>query len=212
MLSQQHAQAQVQAPSAPIKKRVYKCGHCKQSGHNRATCPMKNVETERGSRHACRQLKNEFMKISANTKHNDDAAFKHKEEEEQCSICFESCNDKQQACCQLECKHKFHTDCIFKWMSKHNSCPLCRKEANKHSNVSTATNISNNTGIRMPDTHVMWMLMNRRQMDRLFPNVDVDALEWCEIYQYLRHELNNMSEATFQAYQSTAISQLYSMQ
>lgn len=64
----------------------------------------------------------------------------------------------------------------------------------------------------MPDTHVMWMLMNRRQTDRLFPNVDVDALEWCEIYQYLRHELNNMSEATFQIYQSTAISQLYSMQ
>lgn len=29
---------------------------------------------------------------------------------------------------ELTCKHKFHNDCIIKWISKNNSCPLCRKK------------------------------------------------------------------------------------
>ena len=28
----------------------------------------------------------------------------------------------------LECKHKFHTNCILNWFNKELNCPLCRKK------------------------------------------------------------------------------------
>jgi hypothetical protein len=182
------------APNAPKKKRQHRCGTCKQSGHNRKTCPMRNVTTERGSRPVSRKLEDEFMdahaKANANpTEHHE---HEHEHEHEHCSICFESCNDNQQACCQLECKHKFHTSCIFKWMSKNNSCPLCRKKANQH----------HKPEIRMPSTDLMWILTNDSQLQEQFPNTT--RLEWCEMYHYLRHEINNMSQSTLQSYEVLA--------
>ncbi|XP_017773160.1 PREDICTED: E3 ubiquitin-protein ligase RNF181 [Nicrophorus vespilloides] len=29
---------------------------------------------------------------------------------------------------QMPCKHTYHTECILHWLSKTNSCPLCREE------------------------------------------------------------------------------------
>ena len=28
--------------------------------------------------------------------------------------------------CKLECNHKFHKKCLFKWLNKSFTCPLCR--------------------------------------------------------------------------------------
>lgn len=28
----------------------------------------------------------------------------------------------------LICNHKFHNNCITKWLDRHNTCPLCRRE------------------------------------------------------------------------------------
>ncbi|KAL3278806.1 hypothetical protein HHI36_016329 [Cryptolaemus montrouzieri] len=45
----------------------------------------------------------------------------------QCTICLkEYC--KGDTAKQLPCKHLFHNTCILPWLTKTNSCPLCRQE------------------------------------------------------------------------------------
>ncbi|XP_010451710.1 PREDICTED: RING-H2 finger protein ATL77-like [Camelina sativa] len=41
-----------------------------------------------------------------------------------CSICFE--NFSGIIIRMPECQHMFHKDCLFKWLVRQNSCPLCR--------------------------------------------------------------------------------------
>jgi hypothetical protein len=43
-----------------------------------------------------------------------------------CSICLEK-YDKKDNICNLKCKHNFHKDCLTKWLTIDNSCPICRK-------------------------------------------------------------------------------------
>ena len=53
---------------------------------------------------------------------------------EQCAICFEDLTNNTFT---LECKHKFHTECIVKWFRNDNSsCPLC-KDINTYDNFNT---------------------------------------------------------------------------
>lgn len=42
-----------------------------------------------------------------------------------CSICLEDI-DRVSPITTLECKHKFHTHCIFKALRYDNTCPYCR--------------------------------------------------------------------------------------
>ncbi|RMZ92979.1 E3 ubiquitin- ligase RING1-like [Brachionus plicatilis] len=45
----------------------------------------------------------------------------------ECTIClnyFER-NDRLKI---LPCNHKFHSDCILKWVERNSNCPLCRRE------------------------------------------------------------------------------------
>jgi hypothetical protein len=66
-----------------------------------------------------------------------------KEEHENCSICLNSTKkmskwtrlSKGLSSVEIEpenitlsCHHTFHTQCIMKWLHKHNTCPNCRKE------------------------------------------------------------------------------------
>jgi len=44
---------------------------------------------------------------------------------ELCSICFEQTDSKKY---RLPCNHMFHVDCIEPWISKMNTCPVCRAE------------------------------------------------------------------------------------
>eukprot|EP01083_Nonionella_stella_P069492 185262_1 len=44
-----------------------------------------------------------------------------------CSICTTDYQIDDDAK-KLPCKHIFHDDCILQWLSRHNTCPLCRDE------------------------------------------------------------------------------------
>ena len=68
------------------------------------------------------------MKCSNEIDENEKFCFDHKEQYKfekpsECSICFDSLDEKQ---IPLKCGHWFHKDCIKK-TEKH-TCPLCRKQ------------------------------------------------------------------------------------
>tara|TARA_B100001094_G_C17382007_1_gene417330 strand:- start:101 stop:346 length:246 start_codon:yes stop_codon:yes gene_type:complete len=44
----------------------------------------------------------------------------------ECSICLETNDSKTR---KLECKHKFHQNCIEKWLENNNRCPMCNQQA-----------------------------------------------------------------------------------
>jgi hypothetical protein len=44
-----------------------------------------------------------------------------------CSVCFTNVQKKSQLK-TLECNHKFHMKCIWKWLIKQPTCPVCRRE------------------------------------------------------------------------------------
>merc|ERR1712223_2366152 len=50
----------------------------------------------------------------------------------ECAVCLKApeLGDTQ---LKLPCSHKFHKDCVMKWLQKINSCPMCRCEFPKES-------------------------------------------------------------------------------
>ncbi|KAJ3694953.1 hypothetical protein LUZ60_000330 [Juncus effusus] len=44
-------------------------------------------------------------------------------EEDECLICLERIEGTAK---EMSCRHRFHGDCIEKWLRIHGSCPLCR--------------------------------------------------------------------------------------
>ena len=46
-----------------------------------------------------------------------------------CIICLSDCEINDEAI-NLPCSHLFHEDCIIKWFSYNNKCPLCKKAYN----------------------------------------------------------------------------------
>ena len=47
-------------------------------------------------------------------------------EENDCVICFEELNNSTvRILKQLNCKHTYHSDCLYKWSVINNVCPLC---------------------------------------------------------------------------------------
>ena len=45
-----------------------------------------------------------------------------------CAICLD---DKTSTFSAIPCKHEFCDKCIFTWLEKHQTCPLCRRKVNK---------------------------------------------------------------------------------
>ncbi|KAL0733865.1 hypothetical protein Bca4012_010075 [Brassica carinata] len=55
--------------------------------------------------------------------------------EEPCAICLEDMSELGQPLCQPPgCVHVFHEDCFVEWLSRHDSCPLCRLSTNPLTN------------------------------------------------------------------------------
>ncbi|CAH2079643.1 unnamed protein product, partial [Thlaspi arvense] len=45
----------------------------------------------------------------------------------QCSICIEDLSKSNENIIKMpQCKHMFHRNCLFEWLGRQNSCPLCR--------------------------------------------------------------------------------------
>jgi len=51
--------------------------------------------------------------------------FKNNLYQNECTICLENFNENE-ILYELSCKHYYHKDCIDDWLSKKNTCPLCR--------------------------------------------------------------------------------------
>ena len=63
--------------------------------------------------------------------------FKHLKNKinEKCAICLNSNNNKDKVFLNCSNNHVFHRDCIFKWLKKDNTCPLCREKIKKEFNL-----------------------------------------------------------------------------
>ncbi|KNA22859.1 hypothetical protein SOVF_029680 [Spinacia oleracea] len=48
------------------------------------------------------------------------------DEERECVICLEVCGPSVGVVKEMPCKHRFHGECIEKWLGIHGSCPVCR--------------------------------------------------------------------------------------
>ncbi|XP_066170267.1 E3 ubiquitin-protein ligase TTC3 [Sylvia atricapilla] len=46
--------------------------------------------------------------------------------EDPCTICHD---EMGRDCCELECGHHFHRECIRTWLKQHSTCPMCRVHA-----------------------------------------------------------------------------------
>ncbi|XP_046687282.1 E3 ubiquitin-protein ligase MPSR1-like isoform X2 [Homalodisca vitripennis] len=51
---------------------------------------------------------------------------KRRKNDNQCVICFEEFITEY-GCKRLPCNHKFHSQCIGKWLLVQKTCPTCRK-------------------------------------------------------------------------------------
>eukprot|EP01130_Rhizamoeba_saxonica_P016105 TRINITY_DN7373_c0_g1_i1.p2 TRINITY_DN7373_c0_g1~~TRINITY_DN7373_c0_g1_i1.p2 ORF type:complete len:112 (-),score=23.05 TRINITY_DN7373_c0_g1_i1:62-397(-) len=57
----------------------------------------------------------------------DNRWTKKKYENEMCVVCADQFVDDDEAH-KLDCNHIYHVDCIIPWLTKHNTCPVCRFE------------------------------------------------------------------------------------
>lgn len=64
-----------------------------------------------------RQISQKIQSIMATSMTDDD---------ENCSICFDSLGGIPRDTCQ-GCKKAFHSNCFNLWLARRNTCPLCRK-------------------------------------------------------------------------------------
>ena len=111
------------------KKSKNKCGLCRQSGHNRRTCPIIK------SSHIAAKIKKTQTENKQEIYNGISTKLAILFEEHLNSKCC-ICMDKTKVCqYKLNCGHYFHSDCITNWInSKLNlsnlspDCPICRKQ------------------------------------------------------------------------------------
>ena len=168
--------------SVVTQYRTVTCGFCQRQGHNRRTCPVRsdlqrNVTIRpKKKEKKITQLKKEF-----------------ESDDHDCSICFEDCKKKG---CELECGHKFHSKCIFKWFSGgHNTCPMCRSEVNEMYNKPPTPRI------RLPPIEA-WGAFERI----LSELIDVEGLNKSEysqaMYMLVKSRLESLSGEEYEEFLS----------
>ena len=100
------------------------CSICREPGHNRRTCWMKNVSFPRGEPPANSDL--DLIPIlpivetpTINTENDD------------CPICMEKLTGDKNICI-TKCGHKFCSECLIRAARNNNDCPLCRQKLTDH--------------------------------------------------------------------------------
>ncbi|KAI3983132.1 hypothetical protein MKX01_030854 [Papaver californicum] len=69
----------------------------------------------------------------------------------ECSICLDGFEIGSEAT-EMPCKHKYHGNCIEKWLGIHGSCPVCRYEMPVNEEVQgMKRNTNNNSGGEEPE-------------------------------------------------------------
>ena len=105
------------------RRRTTTCSICREPGHNRRTCWMKNFTMTRGSQNI--NLNNiEILPIIEQT-HTINT------QNEDCPICMEKLTADKNICI-TQCGHKFCSQCIIRSARTKNSCPLCRQSLTDH--------------------------------------------------------------------------------
>ena len=47
--------------------------------------------------------------------------------EEECTICCSTLKESDVLVIPASCQHKYHSDCIIKWLKTRAECPMCRR-------------------------------------------------------------------------------------
>jgi len=88
---------------------------------------LKNIElkkdnTNEDTRNSQKDLLIKQLQDSVKKLVEDNRSLRGSEETEECSICLES----EGTLVPSKCGHKFHTECLVKWLENKNTCPNCR--------------------------------------------------------------------------------------
>jgi hypothetical protein len=106
------------------KKSIINIIHWKLYG----TLPeLKNIElkkenTDNDTRNSQKDLLIKQLQDSVKRLVEDNRSLRGSEEIEECSICL----DSEGTLVPSKCGHKFHTECLVKWLENKNTCPNCR--------------------------------------------------------------------------------------
>ncbi|KAK1325805.1 NEP1-interacting protein 1 [Acorus calamus] len=77
-----------------------------------------------GTKGLCKELVDEIPKITIAAENNIDSSG----ERICCSVCLQDFQTGEVARSLPHCQHIFHLSCIDGWLTRHGSCPLCRRD------------------------------------------------------------------------------------
>ena len=102
------------------------CSICREPGHNKRTCWLKNVSMIRGEQSQNSDLSEipllpiaELEPQTIDTKNED------------CPVCMEKLSGDKNICI-TKCGHKFCSECLIRAARNNNDCPLCRQKLTDH--------------------------------------------------------------------------------
>ncbi|RDX67898.1 NEP1-interacting protein 1, partial [Mucuna pruriens] len=85
---------------------------------------VQNIFDTGGSKGLSGDLVEKIPKIKITTDNNDDASG----DRVSCSVCLQDFQLGETVRSLPHCHHMFHLPCIDKWLFRHGSCPLCRRD------------------------------------------------------------------------------------
>ncbi|TKY70296.1 NEP1-interacting protein 1 [Spatholobus suberectus] len=85
---------------------------------------VQNIFDTGGAKGLSGDLVEKIPKIKITTDNNVDASG----DRVSCSVCLQDCQLGETVRSLPHCHHMFHLPCIDKWLFRHGSCPLCRRD------------------------------------------------------------------------------------